>query len=833
MSIAQSFTGPITVTNPVTLGVYEFAWDTYGGSHIWCGFLLADGTTQSLAYGTDWTTASLEYQNGGGSIQLLAAVPTGAQLIIDRETIAGQDTTLTAQEQAIERMSDRHGMVLQEVTRRQDWQVTPAADAIELSPSSKRHAMTVPAATTSVAGLMSAADKTLLDGMSQSVVSTGNYIYQSYAQVVSTTFDAVPPFIITQGRAAAGDGGHGLYLPVASAPAHGGLTDASGNHYELQPVDGYYNGAALGALGSGSDESVAIQAGLDLAVAKGGNVRWPKREYLAEGLSFNSLEKKGVTLDFSGSKISQINSGNTVLSVGGNFIVVENLTIDSHDGQPGSDELIQQTRTFRGVFRRVMLGFFANQGRWALRTNGAGGIYWCSYFDCGAYWVIDPRLTSGYGAFNSSINANSWFNGLASGIVTEQPAASVSGQSQDMYANTFFGTDLDNGLGDGLGDWINNYTTDVGNGTQDDYFITLRDCTSEGQLNFVGPWHGEVINISARTGAYPYDQNYPRRRMRMAGALGVSQGDYEPSSVRDVMRATPREGVPDMLASDFNGAWSVVTNAAEKAPSGDAYYRWIKASASGQGAPKIIVPKDIVRSAAYNGALTVAFFAKAVTGVLGAATAYKYPSENATAAISTSAVFAESDAADAEGWVQRWATVPVPFDYINTDNDLGILLSGINLGATAEYYFGAIEVYVGRVAYIPAAGRPSRKVKTLDHTTDNTWLAAWTITPPTRGSVGYRATFKTQGSGQATASMISVEVLVSQYDGGVACTLSTPLINGTVSNGALNGVQYQAAAPPAVTIEFRIETWSPTQTFPVECTLLPLDGDGDALAYAV
>lgn len=128
----------------------------------------------------------------------------------------------------------------------------------------------LPPATGAEAGLMSAADKAKLDGLSNSTVAVDPSSFESRAQIASTSVDPGVEFIRTAGFAMHGDGGGALYVRVAAEPAHGmKVQSADGAHWELVPEHGVVTEKQAGGIGDGvADDTQAIQTAIDFAMYK-------------------------------------------------------------------------------------------------------------------------------------------------------------------------------------------------------------------------------------------------------------------------------------------------------------------------------------------------------------------------------------------------------------------------------------------------------------------------------------------------------------------------------------------------------------------------------------
>lgn len=124
---------------------------------------------------------------------------------------------------------------------------------------------TLPLVTTNTAGVMSPGDKTKLEGLQNTLVSTDALAFQTRAQVTATAItDPQALHIKTAGYNDTGDGGGGLYKRVASEPAHEGkVQSADGTWWELVPQNGGFLAEQFGALNDGvTDDYAAISAAI-------------------------------------------------------------------------------------------------------------------------------------------------------------------------------------------------------------------------------------------------------------------------------------------------------------------------------------------------------------------------------------------------------------------------------------------------------------------------------------------------------------------------------------------------------------------------------------------
>ena len=131
----------------------------------------------------------------------------------------------------------------------------------------------VPSANQFDAGLLSAADKTKLDGLANTTVAVDPSNFESRSQISATVIDAGVQFIRTAGHVSSGDGGSALYARRVSEPAHAGkVQSADGAHWELVPEYGQINTKQFGEIGDGiADDTQAIQDCIDFALYNRGN----------------------------------------------------------------------------------------------------------------------------------------------------------------------------------------------------------------------------------------------------------------------------------------------------------------------------------------------------------------------------------------------------------------------------------------------------------------------------------------------------------------------------------------------------------------------------------
>ena len=125
----------------------------------------------------------------------------------------------------------------------------------------------VTGADASTAGVMTAADKTKLDGLS--IATTQDF--PSRLDVAAAVVGAGVSHVRTAGHSTANDGGGALYKRVASAPSHSlQIQSADGAFWELVPVGGAVNVRQAGAVGDGVTDD--YQAFLDTIEAFPTNV---------------------------------------------------------------------------------------------------------------------------------------------------------------------------------------------------------------------------------------------------------------------------------------------------------------------------------------------------------------------------------------------------------------------------------------------------------------------------------------------------------------------------------------------------------------------------------
>lgn len=118
------------------------------------------------------------------------------------------------------------------------------------------------------AGLMSAADKTKLDGLANTTVSIDPSSFDSRAQIAATSVDPAIQFIRTAGYTTPGDGGAGLYVRAASEPTHTmKVQSVDGAFWEFVAEHGTVTEKQAGGIGDGvADDTQAIQAAIDFAM---------------------------------------------------------------------------------------------------------------------------------------------------------------------------------------------------------------------------------------------------------------------------------------------------------------------------------------------------------------------------------------------------------------------------------------------------------------------------------------------------------------------------------------------------------------------------------------
>ena len=138
----------------------------------------------------------------------------------------------------------------------------------------------VPGATGSVAGILTAADKSAL-----AAAAAAGQTYESKAAVEAALVPAGPGMLRTAGYAAPGDGGGALYRRTATQPAHAGkVQSADGAWWELLPELNGYNVCALGADRTGTADSTAAFAD---ALAISGHITGPLGTYEVRNLDLS------------------------------------------------------------------------------------------------------------------------------------------------------------------------------------------------------------------------------------------------------------------------------------------------------------------------------------------------------------------------------------------------------------------------------------------------------------------------------------------------------------------------------------------------------------------
>jgi len=161
----------------------------------------------------------------------------------------------------------------------------PGLPALDVQAStgtlSLANGLDLPAASGVTAGVMSADDKTKLDGLQNTLVTIEPVTFASRAQVTGTSIDPQITHLNTAGYHVAGDGGHALYVRAGSEPGHAGKVQSSdGAWWEIA---GYHiNPLQFGAqIGASLDNAASWQAAMDLvtdrisALNYGGVVQQP------------------------------------------------------------------------------------------------------------------------------------------------------------------------------------------------------------------------------------------------------------------------------------------------------------------------------------------------------------------------------------------------------------------------------------------------------------------------------------------------------------------------------------------------------------------------------
>lgn len=122
----------------------------------------------------------------------------------------------------------------------------------------------LPLVTTGTAGLLSPDDKTRLDALQNTLVTTDTVTFQSRAQVSTISIsDPQALYLRTEGYNAAGDGGGALYLRATSEPSHAGkVQSADGTWWEMVR-DQSVALEAFGGFPSGADCAGAINDYID------------------------------------------------------------------------------------------------------------------------------------------------------------------------------------------------------------------------------------------------------------------------------------------------------------------------------------------------------------------------------------------------------------------------------------------------------------------------------------------------------------------------------------------------------------------------------------------
>ncbi|MEM7210451.1 MAG: hypothetical protein AAF479_00945 [Pseudomonadota bacterium] len=118
------------------------------------------------------------------------------------------------------------------------------------------------------AGLMSAADKTKLDGLANSTVTVDPANFETRAQAVAADIDPGIMFVRTAGFATRSDGGGALYHRADVEPTHTMKFQSNdGAFWEFVAENGTVNEKQAGGVGDGvADDTQAIQAAIDFAL---------------------------------------------------------------------------------------------------------------------------------------------------------------------------------------------------------------------------------------------------------------------------------------------------------------------------------------------------------------------------------------------------------------------------------------------------------------------------------------------------------------------------------------------------------------------------------------
>lgn len=230
----SDFPGKLTVAAPVQGSVYDFDFDYAGDAELHVTFLAADGAAAVLDLNTDYTVDPTGRTYGGGQLTLLAEVPAGSALVIDRATRPRQGTAFKTGEQAFERQLDGVAQATQDVQRRATFTVARTASTAFLVPELGTR-IEMPPADALSAGTMTAADRLKLDGLQNTLVTVDPAHFSSAAQATATALSAAQLHLRTAGFLAPGDGGGGVYVRRdAITPTHPAkITPVGGIHYEL------------------------------------------------------------------------------------------------------------------------------------------------------------------------------------------------------------------------------------------------------------------------------------------------------------------------------------------------------------------------------------------------------------------------------------------------------------------------------------------------------------------------------------------------------------------------------------------------------------------------
>lgn len=173
--------------------------------------------------------------------------------------------------------------------------VSSDSDGLALTPLPSGITSDIPAATQSDAGVMSAADKTKLDGLQQGIDVDAEQV-ATRGGILVATVDPGVTHIRTAGYATAGDGGDGLYRRASSQPAHAArVQSGDGTWWELVPHPS--SGIAVEQLGAAgdnaTDDTLAFNEALSAAGTLGITMVRAPGEYVIGG---TILTQPGVVL---------------------------------------------------------------------------------------------------------------------------------------------------------------------------------------------------------------------------------------------------------------------------------------------------------------------------------------------------------------------------------------------------------------------------------------------------------------------------------------------------------------------------------------------------------